>query len=128
MATTDALARSIEDTKAFVDEATGKMNKASTLLDEDVALVNKALQDYEEVRGMVEQAKTDLSDAVDTLGEGVDAAAGGNVLVLAGTVAKGVAQLVDAMTRYTKAFSELQKKTENYKKAVDHNAQVVKAF
>jgi len=43
-------------------------------------------------------------------------------------VVKGIAQIVDAMTRYTNAFADLKKKVENYKKAVEHNAQVIQAF
>jgi hypothetical protein len=43
-------------------------------------------------------------------------------------VVKGVAQVTSAVAKYTQAFADLKQKTENYKKAVDHNAQVIKAF
>ena len=128
MAVTHALSKTIEDTKSFVDEATDKMNVASKLLNDDIALADQARKDYQEIKDMVEQVKTDLSGAIDTLGEGVDSASDGDVLSLAATVVKGVAQITDAMTRYTKAFADLKKKVENYKKAVDHNEQVVRAF
>ena len=125
---TDKLAKSIEDTKAFVDKATEKMNTASDLFNEDVALVNQALKDYEEIKEMVEQAKTDLSDAIATLSDGVDAASDGDVLTLAGTVVKGIAQITDAVSRYIKVFATLKEKVENYKKAVEHNVDVINAF
>jgi methyl-accepting chemotaxis protein len=128
MAITDKLAKTIEDTKSFVDTANEKMTKASKLLDEDVALVNQALKDYEEIKDMVEQAKTDLSAAIETLGEGVDAGADGDVLTLAATVVKGIAQVTDAMKRYTETFTKLKQKVENYKKAVEHNKQVIESF
>ena len=128
MAVTDALAKTIEDTKSFIDTATEKLNKASKLLDDDVATVNQALKDYEEIKEMVEQAKLDLSDAVDTLAEGAEAAADGDVLSLAATVAKGIAQITEAMQRYMKAFTDLKKKFDAYKKAVAHNIQVVETF
>ena len=128
MAVTDALAKTIEDTKSFIDTATEKLNKASKLLDDDVATVNQALKDYEEIKEMVEQAKLDLSDAVDTLAEGAEAAADGDVLSLAATVAKGIAQITEAMSRYMKAFTDLKKKFDAYTKAVAHNIQVVETF
>jgi threonine dehydrogenase-like Zn-dependent dehydrogenase len=128
MAVTDALAKTIEDTKSFVDTATEKMDKASKLLDEDVALVNQAFKDYDEIKELLETAKSDLTAAVETLSDGVDAAADGNVLVLAGTVVKGIVQITDAMTRYAKVFADLKKKFDNYKKAVEHNVQVIQAF
>ena len=39
---TDKLAKTIEDTKAFVDKANEKMDKATELLDENTKLVNQA--------------------------------------------------------------------------------------
>ena len=71
---TDALAKTIEDTKAFVDKANEKMDKAKELLDDNTKLVNQALADYEEVKGLIEQAKVDLAAALKALGDGVKAA------------------------------------------------------
>ncbi len=128
MAITDKLVKTIEETKSFVETANEKMDAASKLLDDDVALVNQAFKDYEEIKDMLEQAKTDLTAAVETLGEGVDAGSDGDVLSLAATVVKGAAQIADALKRYTEIFSKLKQKVENYKKAVEHNKQVIEAF
>ena len=43
---TDKLAKTIEDTKAFVDKANEKMDKAKQLLDDNVKLVKQAMKDY----------------------------------------------------------------------------------
>ena len=127
MAMTDALAKTIEDTKSFVDQATEKMNTASQLLNEDVALVSQALKDYQEVKDMVEEVKAHLSSAVDPLREGVHAASDGNLLTLAATAATGRAEIVDATTRHSYAFTNLQQNLANSYDADAHNAHTTSA-
>ena len=66
---TDKLAKTIEDTKAFVDKANEKMDKAKELLDDNTKLVNQAMEDYQEIKALLEQAKLDLADALKALGD-----------------------------------------------------------
>jgi hypothetical protein len=42
VAVTDALSKTIEDTKSFVDTSKDKMKKATDLLDENIKTVNQA--------------------------------------------------------------------------------------
>ena len=128
MAVTDALAKTIEDTKFFVDTANEKMDKAKGLLDDNVKLVNQAMADYQEIKALLEQAKVDLATALGALGDGVKAAGEGNLPRLAGVVAENVPKIIDAITRYTKVIADLKEKVENYKKAVEKNIEVVKSF
>lgn len=128
MAVTDALAKTIEDTKSFVDTANEKMDKAKGLLDDNVKLVNQAMADYQEIKALLEQAKVDLATALGALGDGVKAAGEGNLPRLAGVVAENVPKIIDAITRYTKVIADLKEKVENYKKAVEKNIEVVKSF
>ncbi|MBC7708695.1 MAG: hypothetical protein H7203_01430 [Rhizobacter sp.] len=128
MAVTDALAKTIEDTKSFVDTANEKMNKAKGLLDDNVKLVNQAMQDYQEVKALLEQAKMDVATALKALGDGVKAAGAGNLPALVITVAENVPKIIDAVARYTKVIANLKEKVENYKKAVGKNIDVVKSF
>lgn len=128
MAVTDALAKTIEDTKSFVDTANEKMDKAKGLLDDNVKLVNQAMEDYQEIKALLEQAKVDLATALGALGDGVKAAGEGNLPRLAGVVAENVPKIIDAITRYTKVIADLKEKVENYKKAVEKNIEVVKSF
>ena len=128
MAVTDALAKTIEDTKSFVDTANEKMDKAKGLLDDNVKLVNQAMEDYQQVKALLEQAKVDLATALGALGDGVKAAGEGNLPRLAGVVAENVPKIIDAIKRYTKVVADLKEKVENYKKAVEKNIEVVKSF
>jgi len=128
MAVTDALAKTIEDTKSFVDTANEKMDKAKGLLDDNVKLVNQAMEDYQEIKALLEQAKVDLATALGALGDGVKAAGEGNLPRLAGVVAENVPKIIDAIARYTKVIATLKEKVENYKKAVEKNIEVVKSF
>ena len=88
MAVTDALAKTIEDTKSFVDTANEKMNKAKGLLDDNVKLVNQAMEDYKKIKALLEQAKVDLATALKALGDGVKAAGEGNLPKLIAVVAE----------------------------------------
>ncbi|MEO7254965.1 MAG: hypothetical protein ABIZ64_12110 [Casimicrobium sp.] len=128
MAVTDALAKTIEDTKSFVDTANEKMNKAKGLLDDNVKLVNQAMEDYKEIKALLEQAKVDLATALKALGDGVKAAGEGNLPKLIAVVAENVPKIIEAIARYTKVIAELKEKVENYKKAVEKNIEVVKSF
>ncbi len=128
MAVTDALAKTIEDTKSFVDTATEKMNKAKGLLDDNVKLVNQAMEDYQEMKALLEQAKLDLAAALKAFGDGVKAAGEGNLPKLIAVVAENVPKIIDAIARYTKVIANLKEKVENYKKAVEKNIEVVKSF
>ena len=128
MAVTDALAKTIEDTKAFVDTANEKMDKAKGLLDDNVKLVNQAMEDYQEIKALLEQAKIDLATALKALGDGVKAAGEGNLPALVATVAENVPKIIDAIARYAKVIANLKEKVENYKKAVGKNIDVVKSF
>ena len=128
MAVTDALAKTIEDTKSFVDTANEKMNKAKGLLDDNVKLVNQAMEDYKEIKALLEQAKVDLATALKALGDGVKAAGEGNLPKLIAVVAENVPKIIEAIARYTKVVAELKEKVENYKKAVEKNIEVVKSF
>jgi len=128
MAVTDALAKTIEDTKSYIDAANEKMNKAQKLLDDNVALVNQALEDYEQIKELVEDAKSDITAAIETISDAVDAGVDGDVLSLAANVAKGVAQVTEAMGRYAKVFADLKQKVENYKSAMEKNVEVIKTF
>ena len=128
MAVTDALAKTIEDTKAFVDTANEKMDKAKGLLDDNVKLVNQAMEDYQEIKALLEQAKIDLATALKALGDGVKAAGEGNLPALVATVAENVPKIIDAIARYAKVIANLKEKVENYKKAVGKNIDVVESF
>ena len=125
---TGAMAKTLEDTKSFVDEATRKMNTATQLMQDNVATANQAMGELQAAKDLLEQAKVDLAEAVSTLSDGVDAANGGDVIGLASTVAKGVAQVIDAVKRYTKVVAEYEQKYENYRSAVAHNVEVLDAF
>lgn len=128
MAVTDALAKSIEDTKSFVDTASEKMQKASGLLDDNIKTANQARKDYEEVRKMLEEAKADVIDASKTLTDGAHAASDGNLPGLVAAIAEGVPKVTAAIAKYTKVAADLKTKAENYKKAVEGNVQVIKTF
>ncbi len=128
MAVTDALAKSIEDTKSFVDTATDKMQKASQLLDDNIATVNQARADYEEVRKLLDGAKADVMDATKTLADGAHAASSGNLPGLIAAIAEGVPKVTAAIAKYTKVVADLKTKAENYKKAVEKNIEVGKTF
>ena len=128
MAVTDALAKSIEDTKSFVDTATDKMQKASQLLDDNIATVNQARADYEEVRKLLDGAKADVMDATKTLADGAHAASSGNLPGLIAAIAEGVTKVTAAIAKYTKVVADLKTKAENYKKAVEKNIEVGKTF
>ena len=125
---TDTLAKTIEDTKAFVDKANEKMDKATGLLDDNTKLVNQAMDDYQEIKAMVEQAKVDLADALKALGDGVKQAGEGNLPALAYTIASNVPKIIDAVARYTKVIATLKEKVDNYREAVSHNIEVIKSF
>ena len=125
---TDKLAKTIEDTKAFVDTAKEKMDKAKTLLDDNTKLVNQAIEDYNEIKALVEQAKVDVAEAINAFTEGVKAAGDGNLPRLIAVVAENVPIVIDAISRYTKVIANLKEKVENYKKAVEKNIEVVKSF
>ena len=125
---TDKLAKTIEDTKAFVDNVNEKMDKAKELLDDNIKTVKQARQDYEDIRALVEGAKTDLAEAVETISNGADQASDGNLPGLIATIAEAVPKVTSAITRYTKAIADLKEKAENYKKAVEKNIEVVKSF
>jgi ABC-type transporter Mla subunit MlaD len=128
VAVTDALAKSIEDTKSFVDTASEKMQKASSLLDDNVKTANQARKDYEEVRKMLGEAKADVIDATKTLTDGAHAASDGDLPGLVAAIAEGVPKVTAAVAKYTKVVADLKTKAENYKKAVEGNVQVVKTF
>jgi len=128
VAVTDALAKSIEDTKSFVDTATDKMQKASQLLDDNIATVNQARADYEEVRKLLDGAKADVMDATKTLADGAHAASSGNLPGLIAAIAEGVPKVTAAIAKYTKVVADLKTKAENYKKAVEKNIEVGKTF
>lgn len=128
MAVTDALAKTIEDTKSVVDTATDKMQKASQLLDDNIATVNQARKDYEEVRKLLDEAKADVIDATQTLTDGAHAASSGNLPGLIAAIANGVPKVVAAIAKYQKVIADLKTKAENYKKAVEKNVEVAKAF
>ncbi len=128
MAITDTLAKTIEDTKSFVDTANEKMDKAQKLLDDNIALVNSALEDYEAIKELVEDAKADITAAIETISDAVDAGADGDVLSLAANIVKGVAQVTEAMSRYAKIFADLKQKVENYKQAMEKNIEVIQTF
>ena len=128
MAVTDALAKSIEDTKSVVDTATEKMQKASQLLDDNIATVNQARKDYEEVRKLLDEAKADVIEATQILTDGAHAASSGNLPGLIAAIANGVPKVVAAVAKYQKVIADLKTKAENYKKAVEKNVEVAKAF
>ncbi len=128
MAVTDALAKSIEDTKSVVDTATEKMQKASKLLDDNIATVNQARKDYEEVRKLLDEAKADVIEATQILTDGAHAASSGNLPGLIAAIANGVPKVVAAVAKYQGVIADLKTKAENYKKAVEKNVEVAKAF
>jgi ABC-type transporter Mla subunit MlaD len=79
VAVTDALAKTIEDTKSFVDTSKDKMKKATDLLDENIKTVNQARKDYQEVRKLLDEAKADVIEATKILSDGAHAASSGNL-------------------------------------------------
>jgi len=128
VAVTDALAKSIEDTKSFVDTGKEKMQKASQLLDDNVATVNQARKDYEEVRKILDEAKADVIEATKILTDGAHSASQGDLPGLIAAIAEGVPKVAAATAKYKKVVGNLKAKAENYKKAVEKNVEVVKAF
>jgi ABC-type transporter Mla subunit MlaD len=128
MAVTDALAKSIEDTKSVVDTATEKMQKASQLLDDNIATVNQARKDYEEVRKLLDEAKADVIEATQILTDGAHAASSGNLPGLIAAIANGIPKVIAAVAKYQKVIADLKTKADNYQKAVEKNVEVAKAF
>ncbi len=128
MAVTDALAKTIEDTKSFVDTGKEKMQKAAQLLDDNVATVNQARKDYEEVRKLLDEAKAEVIEATKILTDGAHAASKGNLPGLIAAIARGVPKVTAAMAKYKKVVGDLKEKAENYKKAVEKNIEVAKSF
>ncbi len=125
---TDKVARTIEDTKSFVDKAGEKMDKASTLLDENTKLANQAMKDYQEAIELLKGAKEDVANAISTISNGVDAARNQNVPGIVAAAIDGFQQVVSAISKYTQAVSDVQDKIENYKKAVEKNKEVLSTF
>lgn len=128
MAVTDALAKSIEDTKSFVDTGKEKMQKAAQLLDDNVKTVNQARKDYEEVRKLLDEAKAEVIEATKILTDGAHAASQGNLPGLIAAIAEGVPKVAAATAKYKKVVADLKEKAENYKKAVEKNVEVAKSF
>jgi uncharacterized phage infection (PIP) family protein YhgE len=125
---TDKVARTIEDTKSFVDTAGEKMDKASTLLDENTKLANQAMKDYQEAIELLKGAKEDVAKAISTISDGVDAARNQNVPGIVVAAVDGFQQVVSAISKYTQAVSDVRDKIENYKKAVEKNKEVLSTF
>ncbi|MBP9905594.1 MAG: hypothetical protein KBF66_08535 [Rhodoferax sp.] len=128
VAVTDALSKTIEDTKSFVDTSKDKMKKATDLLDENIKTVNQARKDYQEVRKLLDEAKADVIEATKILSDGAHAASSGNLPGLIAAIAQGVPKVIAAVAKYKQVVTDLKSKAENYKKAVEKNVEVAKAF
>ncbi|MCS6996984.1 MAG: hypothetical protein NZ533_08560 [Casimicrobiaceae bacterium] len=120
--------KAIEETKDFVDTVNDKIDKAQELVAHNMELLNQALEDYEYVKQLIEDVKSDITAAIQKLGEAVDAGVDGDVITLAARVVEGVTQVTDAIARYGQVFSELKQKVEYYQEALEKNKEVIETF